>query len=180
MKSMKRIVPVMKSTTKYNPIQESTFIYNTQCKLELILKKSKINHVKEILKNSSIKYAHIYCLINNINGPKAGTLIERYIQEKYQMKKIKSSDCKGDMLYKGINIEIKSSIGGHSHNKFNYVQIRLNHVCDYILTAYYLSNENVKELGKMYIFRLSKSEIKNIIELYGSYAHGSVKKTWYY
>ena len=59
-----------------------------------ILSKSKINHKIEILKESIIKDAHIYCKINNLYGqlsgiedpPLAGTLIEYFIKIKYDMK----------------------------------------------------------------------------------------------
>jgi hypothetical protein len=37
------------------------------------------------------------------------------------------------------NSEVKVSLGGATHSKFNFVQIRPSHDCDtYILTAYHL------------------------------------------
>ena len=76
-----------------------------------------------------------------------------------------------------INYEIKISLGGKFNNKFNYVQIRLNHDIDYyILTAYYLSVINLKSLGELFIFLIDKDNMKNIINNYGHYAHGTLKK----
>jgi hypothetical protein len=92
------------------------------------------------------------------------------------MIKNNSSLCIGDLKYKNKNIEIKISTGGKENNKFNYVQLRINHNCDYILTAYYLSIKNLKNNGELFIFRLNKYNMKNIILKYGSYAHGTIQK----
>jgi hypothetical protein len=115
-------------------------------KLKYILEMSKCNHKKEIINQPSIKYAHIYCKINRLPGQKSGPLIEYFIQNKYGMKKNKSSLCIGDLKYKQSNIEIKISNGGNNNNRFNYVQLRMNHECDYLLTAYYIDDENIEEL----------------------------------
>jgi len=127
--------------------------------LKNILNKSKINHKKEIINCETIKDSHIYCKINNIAGNITGTLIEHYIKQKHN----------------GTNIEIKVSNGGQTHNKFNYVQIRLNHNCDYLLTAYYLDVSNIESCGELFIFVLTKNDIKELVLKYGSYAHGTVK-----
>jgi len=84
--------------------------------------------------------------------------------------------CEGDVKYKNINLEIKSSLGGVNNNKFNYVQIRLNHNCNYILTAYHLHLNNLNKCGKLYIFYLNKLQLKNLIIKYGNYAHGTILK----
>ena len=64
-----------------------------------------------------------------------------------------------------------------NHTKFNYVQIRPNHDCDtYIFTAYHLSQDNCKSEGDLYIFKISKMDIKNLIVSYGGYAHGTIKE----
>ena len=146
-------------------------------KLKNILQLAKYNHKKEIIKQSSnIKDAHIYCKVNQLSGQISGPLIEYYIKNTYNMIKNNSSLCIGDLKYKNKNIEIKISTGGKENNKFNYVQLRINHNCDYILTAYYLSIKNLKDNGELFIFRLNKYNMKNIILKYGSYAHGTIQK----
>jgi hypothetical protein len=76
----------------------------------------------------------------------------------------------------GINKELKASNGGTEHNKFNFVQIRMNHQCEYIFTAYYISPENIDNLGELFIFKLTKTDIKPIIFKYGGYAHRTIKE----
>jgi hypothetical protein len=148
-----------------------------QIKLRNILNLSKCNHKKEIFKQSSnIKDAHIYCKINQLSGQISGPLIEFYIKNKYKMIKNNASLCIGDVKHKNKNIEIKISTGGKENNKFNYVQLRVNHNCDYILTAYYLSKENLKNMGELFIFRLNKKYMKEIILKFGTYAHGTIQK----
>lgn len=72
------------------------------------------------------------------------------------------------------NIEVKVSLGGAKHTKFNFVQLTPSHSCDtYILTAYHLSVENE---GELYIFRLSKRDMKRLILCFGGYAHGTIKE----
>ena len=68
------------------------------------------------------------------------------------------------------------SNGGKENNKFNYVQIRLNHDCDYLLTAYHINEENINDYGELYIFKIKKQDLKNIIAKHGHYAHGTIKK----
>lgn len=92
------------------------------------------------------------------------------------MIKNNSSSCNGDLYYNKTNFEIKVSNGGKEHNKFNYVQLRMNHNCEYILTAYYVNNDNVETEGELFIFKLTKLNIKVIILNYGSYAHGTKQK----
>jgi hypothetical protein len=145
-------------------------------KLKTILSKSKIDHKKEILKEDDLKLAHIYCKINELSGQETGPLIEHYIKIKYKMIKNDTALCIGDLKSNNINIEIKVSNGGKSNNKFNYVQIRMNHECDYIFTAYYINENNIDNLGELFIFKLKKSDIKNLILKYGCYAHGTISK----
>lgn len=145
-------------------------------KLQYILEISKCNNKTEIMKQPDLKYAHIFCKINKLNGQVSGALIEYYIQQKYQMIKNKSSLCIGDLQHKNINIEIKMSNGGKNNNKFNYVQLRINHDCEYILTAYYINNKNLEIMGELFLFRLDKNNLKQIIIKYGQYAHGTKEK----
>ena len=145
-------------------------------KLKHVLDSSKINHKIEIIKQLTLKDAHIYCKIYNLSGQVAGPLIENYIKNKYNMTKNNASSCVGDLLCNNINFEIKVSNGGKENNKFNYVQLRMNHNCEYLLTAYHLSYENLNNNGELYIFRLNKENIKNLILKYGGYAHGTIQK----
>lgn len=128
------------------------------------------------MKQPTIKDSHIYCKVHNLSGQVAGPLIEHYIKNKYNMLKNDASLCVGDLKHNETNIEIKVSNGGKDHNKFNYVQLRMNHHCDYLLTAYYLDRSNVDNFGELFIFKLTKSNIKEMIVKYGGYAHGTVSK----
>jgi len=148
----------------------------TILKLKNILDNSKINHKNNIMNQLTLKDAHIYCKLYNLSGQITGPLIENYIKDNYNMLKNDASSCIGDLQYNKENIEIKVSNGGKDNNKFNYVQLRMNHTCNYIFTAYYINNGNIDELGKLYIFKLNKENIKKIILEHGSYAHGTIQK----
>ena len=159
------------------PVVESNKIdISNRIKLEHILDSKDVNHRIEILKQGTLKDAHIYCKVNNLSGQVLGPLIENYIKVKYCMEKNKPSLCVGDLIYNKVNFEIKVSNGGKDNNKFNFVQIRMNHICEYILTAYYIDKNNLNELGELFIFRLNKNDIKKIIINYGHYAHGTIQK----
>lgn len=123
-----------------------------------------------------MKYAHIDRKLNNLSGQTAGPAIECYMAYKYNMSKNSASECIGDLQHNGKNYEIKSSFGGKDGNKFNFVQFRMNHDCEYILTAYYVNENNYMELGELFVFRLNKNELKDIILKYGGYAHGTIQK----
>ena len=137
----------------------------------------KVDHNIEIMKKKTLKDAHIYCIENNISSQIYGPLLERYIREKYGYLKNKISDCNGDMYKNGKNIEIKTSLGGKEHNKFNFVQIRPFHKCDYyILTCYHLCADNIDQLGQLYIFYLTESNMIEILLKHGQYAHGTMNQ----
>jgi hypothetical protein len=146
-------------------------------KLRDYLISSDINHSDEILKEPTLKDAHAYCVIHKISSQRYGALLENYILTKFGYTKNKAEECKGDCIKQGKNWEIKVSLGGSKHTKFNFVQIRLSHDCDmYILTAYHLSLENVDSCGELYIFNVPKDELKKLIVSYGGYAHGTIKE----
>ena len=145
--------------------------------LRQLISEIKTNHLENILSHVSLKNAHIYCKINRLPGQISGSLLEHYICKKYNMSKNKASDSNGDLKINNLNIEVKSSLGGVCCNKFNYVQIRANHMIDYyLLTAYYLATCNVDEFGGLFVFKISKEDMKYFIMKYGSYSHGTVKK----
>tara|TARA_Y100000389_G_scaffold204918_1_gene260786 strand:+ start:5482 stop:6096 length:615 start_codon:yes stop_codon:yes gene_type:complete len=147
-----------------------------QMRLKDILDETHIDNEKEILEETCLKNAHAYCKARRLTGQEAGPLIELYIKEKYKMLKNPAHECNGDLSKNGSNYEVKASLGGKQNKKFNYVQLRMNHKCNYILTAYHLGVENVDNLGDLYIFRLNKSEMINLVYKYGGYAHGTLKK----
>jgi hypothetical protein len=138
---------------------------------------AKAKHEIELLKQPTLKDAHTYCVIYNLSAQQYGPMLEKYIRTKFDYQKNKAEDCTGDCSKNGENYEIKVSLGGNNHTKYNFVQIRPAHDCDmYILTAYHLCADNVDEEGDLYVFKVPKEEIKKIIVSYGGYAHGTVKE----
>lgn len=157
-------------------IQETGRIKKKNVKLLRLLLLSSTNHKKEILKQSSIKDAHIYCKLNNLSGQVSGPLLEHYMIVNEGMAKHNPSKCIGDCSFRNKNIEIKTSLGGNKNIQFNYVQLRLDHKIDYyLLTAYYLTKLNVVKEGELFIFMVPKESLKKIVLLYGQYAHGTIK-----
>lgn len=144
--------------------------------LRLLLKNGYRCHKDLILNCITLKDAHIYCKINALSGQVAGCAIENYIKMKYGMASNLKKNCIGDVNKNNVDYEIKISNGGKNHNKFNFVQIRLNHVCDYLLSAYYLNESNVQIDGELFVFLLDKESIKDLVLNYGHYAHGTLLK----
>lgn len=146
-------------------------------KLKEYLALSKLNHSQNIMKEETLKNAHVYCLINNLSAQHYGPLLEKYIRTNFNYSKNKAEECTGDCSKNGKNSEVKVSLGGATHDKFNFVQIRPSHDCDsYILSAYHLCIENVEKEGDLYIFKVPKEDMKKIIVSHGGYAHGTVKE----
>jgi hypothetical protein len=174
---------IMNKTSKPNrgidPIEPCENSYQeTRIKLKQILDStvSTEHHTNIIINLPTLKDAHIYCKMYNFTGQFMGPVIEQFIKIKYNMTKNKASMCNGDLKSGEKNIEIKVSNGGKDNNKFNYVQLRINHTCEYILTAYYINYDNLDNLGELFIFRLNKNNLKDIIFKFGSYAHGTVRE----
>lgn len=162
-------------TEKFSELDDKDI---TKIKLKQLLDSHKSNkfHTEKIMKLPTLKDAHMYCKINNLSGQFTGPVLEKYIKINYNMTKNSASYCIGDLKCNEINVEVKASNGGKENNKFNYVQLRMNHNCIYILTAYYLDYNNLKNLGELYIFKLNKKNIIPLIENYGGYAHGTIGK----
>lgn len=136
-----------------------------------------VNHEAQVMSLSNLKEAHVYCVIHNLSTQRYGPLLEKFIRVKFNYKKLKVIDCAGDGSKNGRNVEIKVSLGGRSHNKFNFVQLRPSHSCTaYILTAYHLSIENVRLEGELFIFIIPAEDIKRLILSFGGYAHGTTKE----
>ena len=146
-------------------------------RLKECLTLSNVKHEDQVMKLSTLKEAHTYCVIHSVSAQQYGPLLERYIRTKFNYMKNKAEDCTGDCSKDGNNSEVKVSLGGATHTKFNFVQIRPSHDCEtYILTAYHLSPENVDNEGELYVFKVPKTEIKKIVMSYGGYAHGTIKE----
>jgi len=157
--------------------------------LRRIVLKKKIDHKAKIYEQPDLKTVCIYCKLNGDIKPQSyGGLFENYIIKKYgnqeqhggmkqHIKKNSPSACIGDICIAGTqNYEVKVSLGGSEHNKFNFVQIRMNHICDYLLIAYHLSAANIDTNGELFVFKLTKPEIKHLILKYGGLAHGTTSK----
>jgi len=139
------------------------------------LARSTFKHDVEILKEATWKDAHVYCVIHGVSAQQYGPLLERYIQVKYSFAKNSASACTGDCSKDAKNAEVKASLGGAKHAKFNWVQLRVSHDIDYyILTAYHLSSATVETGGELYIFRVNKKDMLPLIAKYGGYAHGTL------
>ena len=175
-----RILNSEKTGLNMAEINENTITNNqqdeTKIKLKQLLDSSCSNkrHTENIMNLPTLKEAHIYCKFNNMSGQFTGPVLEKYIEKKYNMTKNNASSCNGDLKCNDLDVEIKASNGGKENNKFNFVQLRMNHNCEYILTAYYIDYTNLENLGELYIFKLKKENIKQLIEKYGGYAHGTI------
>lgn len=150
---------------------------NVKNRLKEYLKFSNVKHKDLIMKLDTLKEAHLYCVYYKLSSQQYGPLLEMFLQKKFNFIKNKAEECIGDCSKDGKNSEIKVSLGGETFAKFNFVQIRPSHECDnYILTAYHICDENVEEEGELYIFKVPKSDIKNLVMSYGGYAHGTMKE----
>ena len=137
----------------------------------------KINHENQVMKMATLKDAHVYCVINNVPTQQYGLILEKFIRTKFNYIKNKAKSCTGDCSKDGKNTEVKVSLGGATHTKFNYVQIRPSHDYDTcILTAYHLSIKNIESCGELYILKIPKLDVQNIVVAFGGYAHGTVKE----
>ncbi len=142
--------------------------------LRAILSASTVNHNTTILEESTLKDAHVYCVINRISAQQYGPLLQYYIINKFGYITNRAQDTNGDCSKDGINYEVKVSLGGSKFNKFNYVQIRPSHnIHYYILTAYHVDEASVGLEGSLYIFKVSKADMNTLLINHGTYAHGT-------
>lgn len=149
---------------------------------KMILKSSceKDFDKKEVMKCTDLKDVFVYCKYHRLNGQKSGTLVEYFVKEKYAsfLLKTKASDSRGDffMTNRHRNLELKVSCGGEKNDQFNFVQLRANHDCDYLLMAFHLSRDNFKKKGELFMFFIPKEKLASIIFQHGGYAHGTIDK----
>jgi hypothetical protein len=167
------IIPIKNKNKDNNKNKNKS---ETKIKLKQLLDSSLSTklHAETVMQLPTLKDAHMYCKYNNLSGQFTGPILEKYIKIKYGMTKNNASSCNGDLKCNDVNMEIKASNGGKENNKFNYVQLRMNHHCEYIFTAYYISYENLDTLGELFLFRLNKDNLKPLIMKYGGYAHGTI------
>ncbi len=146
-------------------------------KLKQHLAHANVKHDAEVMQLTTLKDAHVYCVLYGVSAQQYGPLLERFIRTNFKYVKNNANECTGDCSKDGKNSEVKVSIGGATHSKFNFVQLRPAHDCDdYILTAYHLCHDNVADEGDLYIFKISKTDIKKLIVSHGGYAHGTIKE----
>ena len=157
----KLIIKKSKKNSQTNSLTNQLIKLN----LSTVITKSKLDHKNEILKQENLKLSHVYCKKNKLSISLSTKLIQSYI--KYHLQKNKLSS---NLQLDNPNYEIKISNGGKDNNEFNYVQFSLNNECDYILTAYHLTTENIHNLGELYIFKLSKYQLKILLFSYGNYS----------
>jgi hypothetical protein len=160
-------------------VVNGTSINTITDQLRRVVLKEKVDHKARIYEQAAtLKDACIYFKLHEDIKPQSyGPLIEGYIINKYNLKKNEPSACIGDICIDGTrNYEVKVSLGGKDHYKFNFVQIRMNHICDYLFIAYYLSEANIDTNGDLFVFKLSKDDIKPLILKYGGLAHGTTTK----
>lgn len=144
--------------------------------LREVLKRGVVCHQSHILQEHTLHHAHIYCVLNGLSAQKFGPLLEWYIIRTFGLAKNSASDCTGDCKVNDVNTEIKVSLGGQRHNKFNYVQIRVHHdVSHYLLTAFSLSAENVEREGELFLYWIDHAAMMTLVLNHGTYAHGTKK-----
>jgi len=150
---------------------------DTVRRLKEHLHRLNVDHAEEILKEKTLKGAHLYCVLNSVSSQQYGPFLEKYIRIKNKFVKNTSSGCNGDCSKNDMNAEVKASLGGANHKKFNWVQLRVSHdIQYYILTAYHLIDTNIETGGELYTFSVPKADMIELIQKYGSYAHGTLKE----
>jgi len=127
-----------------------------QDKLLDLLCEKPINVKNEIMKLKTLLEACAFCKYTKLQSNVFGPLLEYYIINKYKCEKVKASDMSGDIMKNSMKYELKISLGGKTHEKFNFVQIRPGHTCDYLLGAYHLSLSNYTKKGRLYVFLITK------------------------
>lgn len=120
----------------------------------------------------NILYKCVYCK-KFLSSSQWGPLLEKYIKKIFLLEN-PIDHFSGDALSKnGKNIEIKVSLGD-TKGQFNFVQIRPDHTIDYYIFMCY--NVNKDDIGKIYWFLCPSKKLYELLPIYGSYAHGTVKK----
>lgn len=140
--------------------------------------KQKKEFIKKLQECESLKCACLLCVVEQTPPCTYGVHLENIICKLGKYEKLNASIAVGDLKKNNKNYEVKISLGGVSRNKFNFVQIRPIHACEYILVSYYLNKENAytDDPGELYIFSVAANKMKDILLKHGSYAHGTKDK----
>lgn len=139
--------------------------------LKKLFERNKINHWAALLSFLTLKEAFAYSKAE-LSGPQYGVSLQKWITIKFGWDRPDPKLLKGDIVTKKSAFELKVSLGTKTYNKFNFVQVRLQHTVDfYVLIAYYVTEANLAKLGEIFIFKLTKKEIVHFVGK--SYSHGT-------
>jgi len=83
--------------------------------LRNILKESKIDHQKEVFKETNWKNAHIYCKIHRLTSQQFGPILQNFIIHMYGFVKKSAKLREGDCTKNNLNIEVKVSLGSKNY-----------------------------------------------------------------
>lgn len=100
------------------------------------------------------------------------SILENKIKEIFDIKQ-KINSTSGDGVINKNNIEIKVSLGD-TKGTFSFVQLRPGHSIKYYIFLTYNAYES--ELGKIYWFLIPSNDLYKLLQLYGSYSHGTIEK----
>lgn len=105
------------------------------------------------------------------NPQKHSPMIERRVIELLNVKRNLPSDNIGDFNYNGVNYEMKTTTITDTNKKMNFVQLRKDHICDYLFLV-----ANVTTDTPTYrTFLIPKDVITKLIITDGGCAHGAKK-----
>lgn len=152
-------------------VQKQYLIRLNIYKTYIVELQQNINHKQHFRNETNITSKCIYAKLH-LSSNTYGPLFEQYIKQRLSIKRTLNS-ISGDGIINGYNIEIKISLGD-KHGCFHYVQIRPDHNIHYYMLMAYKIFE--KPFGQVYWFLIPHDDIIEIINDYGSYAHGTITK----
>ena len=131
---------------------------------------SKWKSICEAEKNTLQK-----CILckHQLSSQQWGPLLESFIKEKFNIGPAVDSVSGDGCSPKGLNIEIKVSLGDKG-GQLNFVQLRPDHTIDYYLFLGYNLFEG--ELGQTHWLLCPSKELYTLLPTYGGYAHGTISK----
>ena len=131
---------------------------------------SKWKSICEAEKNTLQK-----CILckHQLSSQQWGPLLESFIKEKFNIGPAVDSVSGDGCSSKGLNIEIKVSLGDKG-GQLNFVQLRPDHNIDYYLFLGY--NLFKGELGQTHWLLCPSKELYTLLPTYGGYAHGTISK----
>jgi len=131
---------------------------------------SKWKSICEAEKNTLQK-----CILckHQLSSQQWGPLLESFIKEKFNIGPAVDSVSGDGCSSKGLNIEIKVSLGDKG-GQLNFVQLRPDHTIDYYLFLGYNLFEG--KLGQTHWLLCPSKELYTLLPTYGGYAHGTISK----